>query len=114
MPQNETFKGFFSYAHHDAAASPRLVDTLKVTLELAVNANLVNATFTMRQDSKLRTGDFWDPAIESELRTSDLLVVLLSPCWISSDYCCKEYRIFEDVEVGDRTHTSGHGRRRDQ
>jgi hypothetical protein len=44
MPKNEIFKGFFAYAHHDAAASPRLVDTLRVTLELVVNANLVNAT----------------------------------------------------------------------
>jgi hypothetical protein len=33
------------------------------------------------------------------LRRSDILIVLLTPRWIDSDYCRREYSIFEEIEA---------------
>jgi hypothetical protein len=95
------FKAFFSYAHHDADTDPGLVPAFTTALENRVNAKLVNARFAIWRDKEgLRTGDRWDAKIESELRGSDVLIVLLGPRWIDSPYCRKEYEIFEEVESG--------------
>ncbi len=100
MPPIQTFKGFFSYAHLDATTSPGLVDALTVDLKDLVSAKLLNASLAIWQDrTHLRTGDRWDPAIEDELRHSDILIVLFTPSWIQSDLCRKEYLVFEEVEV---------------
>jgi TIR domain len=99
MPPIQTFKGFFSYAHLDATASPGLIDALTVDLESLVTAKLLNAGLAIWRDrTHLRTGDRWDPAIEGELRGSDILIVLVTPSWIQSDFCRKEYLVFEEVE----------------
>jgi hypothetical protein len=95
-----TFQGFFSYAHLDAAASPRLIDGLTVDLEMLVSAKLLNATLSVWRDkTNLRTGERWDPTIEGVLRRSDILIALFTPSWIQSEYCRKEYLIFEEVEA---------------
>lgn len=94
-----TFRCFFSYAHHDQATDPAMVTALTQELELRVNANLANARFEIWQDThQLRTGARWNDRIEAALRASDMMIVLLSPRWIESEYCRKEYLIFEEVE----------------
>jgi tetratricopeptide (TPR) repeat protein len=99
MAARRLFRGFFSYAHLDAEAYPSLVDSYTVTLAKRVNARLTKAELAIWRDTdRLRTGDRWDPTIEQELRASKILIVLLSPPWIGSDYCRKEYAIFEEVE----------------
>ena len=100
MAEGRTFQAFFSYAHHDAATDPGLVKALTAELENRVTAHLVNDRFVIWRDTRgLRTGDLWNPAIEREIRASDLLIVLLTPRWLTSDYCRKEYAIFQEIEA---------------
>ncbi len=100
MSEHKVFKAFFSYAHHDAATDPTLIPTFTIELENRVNAKLANARFEIwRDEDRLRTGQFWNKRIEAELRNTDVLIVLLTPRWIESDNCRKEYTIFEEVEA---------------
>ncbi len=101
-PQQKKFVGFFSYAHIDARVDPNLVEAFSSEVEKRVDAKIVNATFEMwRDNTKLRSGDFWDETIERAIRSADAMVVLLTPKWISSDYCRKEFGVFREQE-GDR------------
>jgi hypothetical protein len=100
MPTHRTFKGFFSYAGHDAKTDPTLIPAFTTDLENRVNAKLVNARFSIwRDEESLQTGEIWNRKIETELKEADILIVLLTPRWIDSEYCRKEYTIFEEVEL---------------
>jgi hypothetical protein len=101
MTEQRLFRGFFSYAHHDAETDPQLVSAFTEKLEKRVNSKLTNAYFTIWRDKGgLRIGDRWNERIEAELRGSDVLIVLLTPRWIGSAFCRKEYAVFEEVEDG--------------
>ncbi len=94
-PRQKQFVGFFSYAHSDARVDPSLVVAFSSELEKRVDAKIVNATFEMwRDNKKLRSGDYWDDTIERAIRLADIMVVLLTPKWISSEYCRKEFNSF--------------------
>ena len=94
------FKGFFSYSHSDAAVDPHIVEAFSSELEKRVDANLVNASFEIwRDNEKLHAGDYWDQCIEKAIKSAHIFVVLMTPKWISSDYCRKEFETFESVEV---------------
>jgi len=100
MQTHRTFTAFFSYAHHDADTDPQLVEAFTVALEKRVNAKLTNARFMIWRDEEgLRTGDQWAHKLEEAVRSSDILIVLLTPRWIDSDFCRKEYLVFEEVEA---------------
>lgn len=99
MQDHRKFKGFFSYAHHDAETDPALVEAFTKALEQRVNAKLANARFAIWRDTEgLRTGDKWNKKLEEEVRGSDILIVLFTPRWVESDFCRKEYSIFEEIE----------------
>jgi hypothetical protein len=101
MQEHRKFTGFFSYAHHDADTDPGLVEAFTTALEQRVNAKLANARFEIWRDAQgLRTGDKWHKKLEEEVRKSDLLIVLFTPRWVESDFCRREYAIFEEVEAG--------------
>ena len=51
-----------------------------------------------RDSANVATGSFWESSIEEALRSSDLLIVLLTPRWIHSEWCRKEYLLFEQIE----------------
>lgn len=100
MDAYKTYQAFLSYAHHDAETNPHFFEALTADLEKRVTAMLVNERFTIWRDTRgLRTGDLWDPAIEDAIRASDVMIVVLTPRWISSDYCQKEYAIFQEIEA---------------
>jgi len=101
MDEIEHFQGFFSYAHHDAKTDPDLIEALTLELEERVRGKLVNANFTIWRDNQnLRTGDRWDDRIAQAVRSSSLFIILLTPSWIGSAYCRKEYSIFvKEVEA---------------
>jgi TIR domain len=99
MSKHNTYKGFFSYSHHDAETDPGLVKAFTTLLEDRVNAKLANARFKIWRDEEgLRTGDTWNEKLEAQLKASDVMIVLLTPRWIESEYCRKEYIIFEEIE----------------
>jgi len=98
------FKGFFSYSHSDAEVDPQIVEAFSSQLEKRVAANLVNATFTIWRDTdNLRVGDYWDESIKAEIKSVDVFIMLLTPRWISSDYCRNEFILFETVESARRS-----------
>jgi hypothetical protein len=101
MSKHKTYRGFFSYSHHDAETDPGLVKAFTKSLENRVNAKLANARFEIWRDEEgLRTGNKWNEKIEAELRACDVVIVLLTPRWIESEYCRKEYIIVEQIESG--------------
>jgi hypothetical protein len=101
MTEHRTFKGFFSYAHHDAETDPQLVSAFTNLLEKRVNSQLTNAHFQIWRDKDgLRIGERWNERIEAQLRGSDVLIALLTPRWIGSAFCRKEYSVFEEIEAG--------------
>jgi hypothetical protein len=96
----EKFVGFFSYAHSDAAIDPALFEATSSELEKRVDANIVNATFEIwRDNKKLRTGDYWEDDIQKAIRSADVMVLLLTPKWVSSDYCRREFGSFKEQEA---------------
>jgi hypothetical protein len=96
------FQAFFSFAYNDLATDPQLLAMLTVELEKRVTARLVNKDFTIWADySALRSGVQWNSAIEDAIRASDVLIILLTPRWIMSDYCRKEYLFFESFKAAD-------------
>ena len=100
MAEQEIFRGFFSYARDDGETDPGLITALTTELERRINARLVNARLTIWRDAeRLKVGERWDDAINGELRRADLLIVLLTPRWIGSEYCRKEFVFFEQLEA---------------
>ncbi len=100
MAEPRTFNAFFSYAHYDVDTDSALIPAFTTQLESRVNSKLANARFEIWRDVEcLRTGQFWNEKIEVQLRAADILIVLLTPRWIESDFCRKEYAIFEEVEI---------------
>ena len=80
MSEHNTYKGFFSYSHHDAETDPGLVKAFTKALEDRVDAKLTNARFEIwRNKEGVRTGNRWNDKIEAELRASDVMIVLLTP-----------------------------------
>jgi TIR domain len=93
------FKGFFSYSHSDAEVDPQIVEALSSELERRVDAKLVNARFEIWRDKeKLRAGDYWNATIETAIISAHIFIILLSPKWISSEYCRNECEIFKKAE----------------
>jgi tetratricopeptide (TPR) repeat protein len=90
---------FFSYTHHDEKLDPELFAAFSTELESRVNAQFVNDKLNIwRDENGLLTGVNWNATIEASLRESKLLIVMLSPKWLGSDYCRKEFTIFREVE----------------
>jgi hypothetical protein len=105
------FKGVLSYARADAYADPSLIEALESELPQRINSNLVNDRFELWRDTnRLRMGDRWGNEIESALRAADILLVLVTPRWLGSEFCRKEYQIFEQTELqrGDDDHVSSY------
>ena len=98
MPAERIFKSFLSYARQDADTDAHLFSALSEKLTGRVNGMLTNAQFTIWRDSTLPTGSLWESGIEKELRSSDILIVLLTPRWIGSEWCRNEYLLFEQIE----------------
>jgi hypothetical protein len=100
MADRKIFTAFFSYAHHDATTDPDLVSAFTAALENRVNAKLINVSFAVWRDTEaLRTGDRWDERIDQQLRSADILIILLTPSWLQSDYCRREFLVFECLEI---------------
>ena len=100
MAEQENFRGFFSYARDDGETDPVLITALTTELQGRINARLVNERLTIWRDTeRLKTGERWDETIEGELRRADFLIVLLTPRWIGSEYCRKEFALFEELEA---------------
>lgn len=70
---------FFSYSHRDE----ELRDRLEVALATLKRQGLIETW----HDRMLRAGDEFDPGIREELERADIILLLVSPDFIASNYC---------------------------
>ncbi len=70
---------FFSYSHKDE----ELRDRLEVALSAIRREGLIEAW----HDRRLSVGDDFDKGVRAELERADVILLLVSPDFIASDYC---------------------------
>ncbi|WP_414571591.1 GUN4 domain-containing protein [Nostoc sp. CCY 9925] len=83
MPE-ESLRLFFSYSHKDEALRDELAKHLSI-LEW-------QGVISSWHDRKILPGEEWDYQINENLNTADIILLLVSPDFLSSEYCW-------DVEV---------------
>jgi len=75
---------FFSYAHEDEGLRDELAKHLKLLQR--------EGAISMWHDRRIVAGDEWKGAIDARLESAGIILLLISPDFIASDYCW-------DVEV---------------
>lgn len=70
---------FFSYAHEDEALRNELAKQLK----LMKRQGLINEWY----DRDIKAGTEWKQAIDEHLNSAQIILLLVSPDFIDSDYC---------------------------
>ena len=70
---------FFSYSHRDEA----LRDELEIHLALLRREGLIQSW----HDRRIDAGDELDGSIDKNLETADIILLLVSPYFIASNYC---------------------------
>lgn len=70
---------FFSYSHQDE----ELRDELEVHLSLLKRQGTIDAW----HDRRITAGQEWEGAINENLEQADIILLLVSPSFIASDYC---------------------------
>lgn len=79
MPPPQTFKIFCSYAHKD--------EPLREALDPHFALLRRQGVATFWSDKELYAGDDWASRIDRNLRTADIILLLLSANFINSNYC---------------------------
>ena len=69
----------FCYAHEDE----KLLDTLKVHLKVLQRQMLIDTWY----DRDISAGAEWEQEIDKHLKAADIILLLVSPDFIASDYC---------------------------
>jgi hypothetical protein len=77
---------FFSYSHRDEA--------LRDELETHLTALKRQGLITLWHDLRIVAGEDWEHAISQQMRQADVILLLVSPDFIASNYCY-------DVELGE-------------
>jgi hypothetical protein len=70
---------FFSYAHRDAALRNKLAEHLRLLERQGI--------ITGWHDRRITGGTEWAGAIDDHLRTAQIILLLISPAFLASDYC---------------------------
>lgn len=93
MPRS--IKLFFSYAHEDE----ELRDELAKHLRILERQGIISAWY----DRDITAGMEWANAIDDNLNTADIILLLVSPDFIASDYCydLEMKRAMERHEAGE-------------
>ena len=76
---SKTINLFYSYSHADEA----LRDELEKHLKLLQRQNVIDTW----HDRKISSGAEWDKAINNNLDTADIILLLISADFLASDYC---------------------------
>ncbi|HEX7736089.1 MAG TPA: trypsin-like peptidase domain-containing protein [Ktedonobacteraceae bacterium] len=90
----EALKIFYSYAHEDE----KLRKELENHLSLLKRQNLISGWY----DRDIGAGREFGPAIKKQLNSADIILLLISPSFMGSDYCYDEemMRAMERHEAG--------------
>src|SRR5579859_452085 len=78
--QSSAIKIFFCYAHEDK----KLLDVLKKHLSPLQRQNLIDVW----HDRDISAGTEWKQEIEKHLNEAQIILLLISPAFIASEYCC--------------------------
>src|SRR5262245_22424879 len=70
---------FYSYSHADEALRVRLEKHLSILKRSGVLRDW--------HDRRIGVGREWDGEIDAQLRSADIILLLVSPDFIASDYC---------------------------
>jgi hypothetical protein len=70
---------FFSYSHRDEPYREQLEKHLKILSR--------SGTITEWHDRKIPAGSEWEAEIDRELESADIILLLISPDFVASDYC---------------------------
>lgn len=97
VEQTQPVEIFFSYSHKDQ----RLRDQLETQLSLLKREGLISNWY----DHKIVAGENWQDQIDKHLNTAQIILLLISPDFIASDYC---YNI--EVERALERHKAGEAR----
>lgn len=93
------FNGFFSYAHADSSTDTSVFELLSSELQQRVQQRLANAKFSLWRDTqKLRVADKWASEIEKAVKDAHVFIAIISPSWLSSTVCMREYNTFLQKE----------------
>lgn len=88
------YKAFLSYSHvKDLDGS---VSDFHKSVEAELN-QIISCKIFMDK-VRLGAGDLWNEKIKKELEASSLLLILLSPSWLESEFCKKEYQYFSELK----------------
>jgi hypothetical protein len=79
MSDNHPIKLFYSYSHKDEA----LRDRLEIHLKLLQRQGVIDTW----HDRKIDIGKEWENAINENLETADIILLLISADFLASDYC---------------------------
>jgi TIR domain len=79
MPERAPFEVFYSYAHEDET----LRDELEKHLKLLQREGLISNW----HDRRIEPGGDWQSEIDSHCQSADIILLLVSADFISSDYC---------------------------
>jgi internalin A len=77
--RSQALRMFYSYAHKDEA----LRDELEVRLKLLQRQNLIQPW----HDRRILPGTDWKHELDTKLERADIILLLVSPDFINSDYC---------------------------
>jgi hypothetical protein len=95
--QAAALRVFCGYAHEDNA----LFQKLKTALAVLIRQDAVNVW----HDGDLLPGAHWESEIERELNTADIILLLVSPAFMASDYCWSK-----EMQWAITRHTTGEAR----
>src|SRR5262245_58620340 len=92
-PSHDSYDLFVSYAHaddHDGWVRA-LVESLKETQQRFAGARPWRVFFDVHA---IRTGDDWEKHIGGGVRSSGVMLALMSPAYFRSEWCRKEWEEF--------------------
>jgi hypothetical protein len=95
MEYTMTYRVFLSYPR--VADRKWSVTDLQGHLQGELQEKTGDAELTVFMDKKdIEGGDTWSRVLEDELRRSDAIVILLSPLWLSREWCRRELALYRE------------------
>jgi internalin A len=93
--ETEPCIAFISYAHKD--------ETLRVELDTHLKPLQITGELDAWHDRSITPGEKWEGRINDNLQRASIVLLLLSPDFIASDYCRKEMEIALQREAAGQT-----------
>ena len=95
---SKKFGAFWSYSR---AVDPKFMKQLVNELQLEVG-NLIGYDFEIWRDTKnITTGEYWEKEIKKNILASQIFIPIVTPRWINSEWCLKEYSLFLESKAAE-------------